>query len=111
MVELTNVTHWATVDGRAISQSLVIPEFILINDFAAAGYGVLTLKEKDYIRLTDIQPVEGGVKVVMGPGTGLGEGIIAKGQSSEYYDVFPCEGGHVDFSVRNKEDFELLEFA
>jgi glucokinase len=25
--------------------------------------------------------------------------------------VFPSEGGHVDFSVRNKEDFELLEFA
>jgi len=69
------------------------------------------LKEKDYIRLTDVQAVEGAVKVVMGPGTGLGQGILCKGIGSQYYDVFPSEGGHVDFSVRSKEDFELLEFA
>ena len=47
----------------------------------------------------------------MGPGTGLGEGILCKSPDSPYYDIFPSEGGHVEFSVRNKEDFELLEFA
>jgi glucokinase len=25
--------------------------------------------------------------------------------------VYPAEGGHTEFSVRSKEDFELLEFA
>lgn len=45
---------------------------MLINDFTAAGYGILPLKEKDFIRLDDNQIVEGGVKVVIGPGTGLG---------------------------------------
>lgn len=34
---LTNVPHWPIVDGKALSQTLKIPEFILINDFAAAG--------------------------------------------------------------------------
>jgi glucokinase len=37
MVELTNVTHWSVLDGRALSQALNIPDFIFINDFAAAG--------------------------------------------------------------------------
>jgi glucokinase len=47
----------------------------------------------------------------MGPGTGLGEGILVKGSTSKFYDPIPSEGGHVDFAVRNQEDFELLEFA
>ena len=110
-VEFTNVVHWSVVDGTAISQSLNIRHFILINDFTAAGYGVLALKEKDYVRMTDVQAQEGAVKVVMGPGTGLGEGILVKGVGSKYYDPIASEGGHVEFSVRNQEDFELLEFA
>ena len=61
--------------------------------------------------MDDNQPVEGGVKIVIGPGTGLGQGILCKGLGAQYYDIFPCEGGHVDFTVRNLEDFELLEFA
>jgi len=72
---------------------------------------VLTLQEKDYLRMNDNQAVEAGVKIVVGPGTGLGQGLLCKGQSAAHYDVFPCEGGHVDFTVRNREDFELLEFA
>jgi glucokinase len=51
--------------------------------------------------MTDIEPAEGGVKIVIGPGTGLGQGLLCKGNDSQYYDVFPSEGGHVDFSVRS----------
>ena len=51
------------------------------------------------------------MKIVIGPGTGLGQGLLCKGLDSKYYDVFPSEGGHVEFSVRSKEDFDLLEFA
>ena len=47
----------------------------------------------------------------MGPGTGLGEGILCKSEFAPFYEVYPSEGGHAEFSVRNKEDFELLEFA
>lgn len=76
---MTNVPHWHLVDGQALSQTLNIPQFILINDFAAAGYGVLTLKEKDFIRMTDNQSADSGVKLVIGPGTGLGQGLLCKG--------------------------------
>ena len=46
-----------------------------------------------------------------GPGPGLGEGFLCKSEYSPHYEVYPSEGGHTDFSVRNLEDFELLEFA
>ncbi len=61
--------------------------------------------------MTDAQPTDNGVKLVIGPGTGLGQGFLTKSENSPYYDVFPSEGGHVEFSVRSKEDFELLEHA
>ena len=74
--------QWSLIDGTSLSQILNIPHFVLINDFTAAGYGILPLREKDLSRLNDNQIVEGAVKVVMGPGTGLGQGILAKGKDS-----------------------------
>ena len=52
-----------------------------------------------------------GVKVVMGPGTGLGVGILTKSKFASCHEVYPSEGGHTDFSVRNEEDFKLRQFA
>jgi len=51
--KMTNIKHWPPVDGNALSQTFDIPNFTLINDFAAAGHGILNLKEKDYLRLND----------------------------------------------------------
>ena len=52
-VEFTNVAQWSLIDGTSLSQRLNIPNFVLINDFTAAGYGILPLKERDFIRLDD----------------------------------------------------------
>ena len=73
--------------------------------------GILNLKEKDIIRLTDTPTVEDGVKIVIGPGTGLGQGFLVKSKYAPYYEVYPCEGGHVEYSVRSQEDFELMMHA
>lgn len=40
--------------------------------FNKLNSGILKLEEKDYIKLNSVRPLEGGVKAVMGPGTGLG---------------------------------------
>lgn len=65
----------------------------------------------DYIRLTDQVPQPDGVKLVMGPGTGLGQGFLCKSEYAPHYEVFPSEGGHTEFSARTQEDFELVEFS
>ncbi len=88
---------------------------MFINDFLAAGYGVSRLKPSDCTKLNPSDKAvikENGlsVKAVIGPGTGLGQAFLAK-SGGDLYDTFPAEGGHVDFSVKNKEDWELAEFA
>ena len=72
---------------------------------------MLQLKEKDYDRLNRSPIEDGGVKVVMGPGTGHGQGFLVKSKFSPCYEVFPAEGGHTEFAPRNRDDMRLLEFA
>ena len=45
------------------------------------------LKPKDIIRLDENVPTENGVKVVTGPGTGLGVGYLVKSQESKMYEI------------------------
>lgn len=49
--------------------------------------------------------------MVIGPGTGLGQGFLCKSEYAPFYEVYPSEGGHTEFSVRDQDDYELLEFA
>lgn len=110
-VNTTNIPHWAESDGALISKSLKIPSFTFINDFKAAGYGICLINKTHYEKLNDVEGDKGGVKVVMGPGTGLGQGILVKSAFSPCYEVFPSEGGHVDFPARSDEDWRLVKHA
>lgn len=90
--------------------------FLLINDFVAAGYGVRRLKPQDSTALgasKEVKLHEGAksIKVVIGPGTGLGQGILVRNDADEPYEVFPAEGGHSDFTIKNEEDWQLAQFA
>lgn len=65
----------------------------------------------DYFKMTDNISQQDGVKLVIGPGTGLGQGFLCKSEYAPFYEVYPCEGGHSEYSVRSQEDYDLLEFA
>lgn len=78
MVHTTNCPHWPVADGAQIAAAFGMQSFTFINDFAAAGYGVCLLKSNDYVHLNRVQPIEGAPKVVMGPGTGHGQGYLTK---------------------------------
>jgi len=52
-----------------------------------------------------------GVKVVLGPGTGLGEAMLAKSDFAPCHEVLSSEGGHVDYPPKSKEDFKIFEFS
>jgi hypothetical protein len=49
VVKLTNV-QW-TINGRELERELSIAKVVIINDFAGIGYGLLGLKEYDYIQM------------------------------------------------------------
>ncbi len=85
-----------------------IPELgkvFFINDISAAGYGIITMSEDDFVSVT---PGNGGKndgnKAVIAPGTGLGEGLIIGNKP------IGSEGGHSDFAPRNEREINLLRF-
>jgi len=62
----------------------------LINDFAAMGYGLLTLKPHEYIVLNDKEKEEGAPIATIGAGTGLGECYLTADKDGQY-SCFACE--------------------
>jgi len=69
---MANVPHWEKIDGDKAKEVLGLKSFVLLNDFEAASFGILNCKEDDLIQLNGAQGRPNKIKVVMGPGTGLG---------------------------------------
>lgn len=107
------IPSWKEVNGKAIMDQFGFKSIKLINDFIAAGYGVASLKDSEYSVFREcLNPGtinSEGVKIVLGPGTGLGEAMLFK--NGLEYEPYPSEGGHGDFAVRSEEDFKLMQFA
>ena len=87
--------------------------FAFINDFLAAGYGCSILKKDQYVALNEAgkkyeDNQKKTVKVVIGPGTGLGQGLLIRGMDGGLFEPFPSEGGHTDFAVTSQEDWDLF---
>lgn len=105
-VKLTNLT-WS-LDAKRLEQELNISPISLINDFAAVGYGVLGLGEKDLHTLQPGKPQSDAPIAVIGAGTGLGQGFLI--HQGNNYRVFGSEGGHTDYAPRTELEFQLLKY-
>jgi glucokinase len=80
----------------------------LINDFAAVGYGLLSLTPEDILTLQPGRPQSTAPIAVIGAGTGLGQGFLV--HLLDDYHVYATEGGHADFAPRTDIEFELLQY-
>ncbi|TNE94001.1 MAG: glucokinase [Gammaproteobacteria bacterium] len=78
----------------------------VVNDFTAMALGVPCVPETDLVHVCG-GPAEGaGVRLVMGPGTGLGmSGLVPVG---ERWIALRTEGGHVDFAPTNEIEMAIL---
>ena len=66
-------TTWKA-DARDVEARVpCIRRVVLLNDFVAAGLGVLVLKPQDVVSLSSASVIEQQPKVCVGAGTGLGE--------------------------------------
>lgn len=90
------------IDGNEIQQTLGVPTLV-INDFSAISFGLPLLdindpKQIEILRRPDGTTPEpqGDLRAVVGPGTGLGVGFLAR--MGEKWRAFPSEGGHMDFA-------------
>jgi glucokinase len=75
-----------------------------INDFEAQAWALQLLQEDDYRTIGNdarTQPMH-GVKVVLGPGTGLG--VAALVPVGDGWQAVPTEGGHVSFGAAGQDE-------
>ncbi|MCX7025485.1 MAG: glucokinase [Spirochaetes bacterium] len=105
-ISLTNAP-W-DIDGDAVKAEFGLPT-IVINDFSAISYGVMLLDASDPEQLSALphtdgslpDPLPGGVKAVVGAGTGLGVGYVVK--HGDRIRAYPSEGGHASLPVFDGE--------
>ena len=114
IMKLSNIPHWKSVSGDELGKKLNIKKFLFLNDFACNSYGIQTkLKlDEDYIIINEgNKEIKDGPIAIIGPGTGLGMGYLLKDKKNKYYTIGNSEGGHQNFSRKNKLFFELAEFV
>ena len=103
---LTNMP-W-TVDRRTLPDALGIVQHLILNDFSAIGHAAATLDPSHFRHVAgpDIALPESGVISILGPGTGLGVGLVIRGDGG--YQVIASEGGNMDFSPNDDLDDRLM---
>lgn len=100
-MRFTNRAAWS-IDGYEIEEAMGIKKVLIINDFLAVGYGILTLDiDKECITLQHAPRIPTAPIACIGAGTGLGECFLTPGTDG-VYTCFPCEGGHAEFAPRNE---------
>jgi glucokinase len=80
----------------------------LLNDLEAIGEAVPSLELSDLHSLNAGQPVAGGARAVIAPGTGLGQAFLI--YDGARYRAFPSEGGHASFAPQNELEAGLLAY-
>ena len=89
------------LDGAKLGEHFGIPRLRLLNDLEAAAHGLDVLSPRDVITYQTGKPVNGGNRVVLGVGTGLGVAYVVG------TTVVAGEGGHVGFSPATPQQVEL----
>jgi glucokinase len=104
--KITNI-GWQFSDEE-LSAALNIPKVVLINDFAAVGYGVSQVASES-VKVLQTGELDPAAPIAfLGAGTGLGEGWGVP--ENGLIRVFPTEGGHVDFAPRNRREWDLVDY-
>ncbi len=102
--DLIRVTNNAWSFSRAALAAALGCSVITINDFTAQASCLDVLRPDELQWWGTPRPHGGRVRIVLGPGTGLGvAGISGDGE------IMPTEGGHVSFAPGNKHELQLLE--
>ncbi|RHY33645.1 hypothetical protein DYB32_001477 [Aphanomyces invadans] len=101
----TNIAFGWSINGDNLQRELGIPNVKLINDFVAMGYGLLTLREHEFLALNDVPREADAPIATIGAGTGLGECFLTP--SGDSYDCYPTEGGHCDYSPTTDIEVEI----
>lgn len=97
------------LDEPVLASAIGAPRVKLLNDVAAAAYGMLHLPPTDFSVLNaGAAPRRDGNIAVISVGTGLGEGML-HWDGTQHYSI-ASEGGHGDFAPRSDQEIALLRY-
>jgi len=102
-VQLTNAT-WSFRPDE-LGGELGMAALVAVNDFEAQARGAPLTPAADIVEISDGHPVEGTPIAVLGPGTGLGLGLLVP--DGETVKVVATEGGHAGFAPRTDLEIEV----
>jgi len=97
-----------TIDVAKLSKATGIARITLVNDFVAHAHGIDALHPKDLDALQRGDHEGMANRALIGPGTGLGEAIVAQHGGDSL--VVASEGGHQDFAPQNEPETALMEY-
>lgn len=100
---ITNRPGWQ-LEAGSLAQRHGLAQVVLVNDFAAVAYGLDALAARERVCLQAGQPVADGLRLALGPGTGLGVAALIDGR------VIASEGGHLAFAPWDTESLALWRF-
>ncbi|WP_420103412.1 glucokinase [Bosea sp. (in: a-proteobacteria)] len=103
IAQLTNASwHF---DGPRIAGRLGLTQGLLVNDFEALAASLAVLKAHDVETLIEGEPEQGGVKLVLGPGTGFGAAALLT--QGERGFLLPTECGHLGLGPEDPAEEKL----
>lgn len=111
--DIARITNHPWVISRTRTrESLGLERLLLVNDFAAQSMSILLLQAGDVVPVggtgwTPDADVRDRTYAVIGPGTGLGVGVLVLREGRAH--ALETEGGHVSFPPGTPEEIAILE--
>jgi glucokinase len=103
---LTN-RDWTFTD-ESLRAALNTDRLRVLNDFEALALSLPHLQGEDLVQIGGEPPKRPGLKLVLGPGTGLGMAALAPLPGGGWM-ALPGELGHITLPVGTREEFDLRE--
>jgi glucokinase len=97
-IKLSNAA-WE-MDGASLARELGLEQGLLLNDFETLALSLPALDDHIVTIGEKLEPEEGGTRVVVGPGTGLGVGALAEVEGR--FLPLASEGGHIGFPAETE---------
>ena len=105
-VGLTN-RDW-TFSRQSLRKAALARTFRLLNDFEALALSLPHLEGDDIVQIGGETPLKPAVKIVLGPGTGLGMATLAPLPGGGWM-ALPGEVGHITLPVVTRDEYDWRE--
>jgi glucokinase len=106
VITLTN-RAW-TFSAESLRKAANAKRFRLLNDFEALAWSLPHIAASDLVQIGGEAKPQPLVKVVLGPGTGLGMATLAPLQTGGWMPI-PGEMGHVTLPIKTAEELALKD--